>query len=305
MNNSFKGVLYIALGASSYGILATFVKFANNNGFGTGGLTFSQFLFGALVLSVWSIFFPKKQVESIKKQKIAKYPKLKLILWGATLGFTSSFYYLSIQYIPVSVGIILLMQTIWMGVVLEFIIARHLINKTKITGAIAVIAGTALAAKVFETNIVINFTGIGFGLLAALSYTGAVYASNKVSLGLPIITRSKYLVYGGFFVVILFWNVQILEEFNWFVFFKWGCFLGLFGTIIPPLLYTKGFPIIGTGLGSIIAALEIPISVFSAYLVLGEDITVLQWIGVAIVLFSVLLINQQNVFGKQRTANNR
>src|SRR5690554_6312174 len=116
MNINLKGVLYVATGAASYGILATFVKYANNQGVGTAGLAFSQYLFGALVLVVLSFLFSnKKEQESIVSKD--RFPKLKLVLYGSFLGLTSSFYYLSIQYVPVSVGIILLMQTIWMGVV--------------------------------------------------------------------------------------------------------------------------------------------------------------------------------------------
>lgn len=287
MNNKLKGALYIAIGAASYGVLATFVKFANNRGIGTAGLTFSQFLFGALLLSILSLFFsgkPESKTPSI-------YPKMKLILFGTSLGLTSSFYYLSIQYVPVSVGIVLLMQTVWMGVVLEFFTARERIDITKVTGAIIAIVGTMLAAKVFEDSVTVNFTGIGFGLLAAMSYTAAIYASNKISLELPTLVRSTYLVYGGLLAVIVFWNVQLVEEFNWIVFLKWGAFLGFFGTILPPILFNKGFPETGTGFGSIIAALEIPVSVFSAYLILNEEIKALQWGGIAIILFSVVLVN--------------
>src|SRR5690606_11861048 len=112
MNNKLKGAVYIAIGAASYGILATFVKFANNRGIGIAGLTFSQFLFGALLLSILSLLFSRKS----ENKTASIYPKLKLMLFGTSLGLTSSFYYLSIQYVPVSVAIVLLMQTIWMGV---------------------------------------------------------------------------------------------------------------------------------------------------------------------------------------------
>lgn len=291
MNPNIKGFFYIATGAASYGILATFVKLANNNGLGTAGLVFSQYLFGAVVLSIISLFLSKRSKQQRVKQTTSRYPKLKLLFFGTSLGLTSSFYYLSIQYVPVSVSIILLMQTIWMGVLLEFILARQLLNRTKIIGAGIAIAGTLLAAKVFESDFTVNGTGIGFGLLAAVSYTATMYASNKVSLELSIITRSKYLVYGGFIIVILFWNVQILESISWIVFLKWGAFLGFFGTILPPILFNKGFPQVGTGLGSIIASLEIPVSVFSAYLILNEDISTLQWLGIVIILFSVVVIN--------------
>lgn len=290
MDTNLKGVLYVAIGACSYGILATFVKFANNAGHGTAGLAFSQYLFGAIVLTILSFLFSKKTLK--KEPKIAsKHPKLKLVLFGTFLGLTSSFYYLSIQYVPVSVGIILLMQTIWMGVALEFFIARHLVNKTKVLGAGVAIIGTLLAAKVFETDISLDIRGIGFGLLAAMSFTGVMYATSRISLELSNLTRTKYLVIGGLLAIIVFWNFQILEEFNWLLFVKWGSFLGVFGTIIPPILFNKGFPKIGTGLGSIVSALEIPVSVFSAYLILGEHISGLQWTGILIILFAVVIIN--------------
>ena len=290
MDSNLKGVLYIAIGACSYGVLATFVKFANNAGHGTAGLAFSQYLFGAIVLTILSFLFSKRKVT--KKPPISsKRAKLKLVLFGTFLGLTSSFYYLSIQYVPVSVGIILLMQTIWMGVALEFFIARHLVNKNKVLGAGVAIIGTLLAAKIFETDINLDLRGIGFGLLAAMSFTGVMYATSRISLELSNITRTKYLVLGGLLAIIIFWNFQILEEFNWLLFLKWGSFLGVFGTIIPPILFNKGFPQVGTGLGSIVSALEIPISVLSAYWVLGEHISGLQWIGIFIILFAVVMIN--------------
>ena len=298
MNKTIKGGLYITVGAACYGILATFVKYANNNGLDTASLAFSQYVFGALVLTVMSLFLSGKSKSKDVVQTVARFPRLKLMAYGTSLGFTSCFYYLSIQYIPVSVAIILLMQTIWMGVALEYLIARHLLSQTKIIGALIAIVGTLLAAKIFEGAVQINMAGILFGLLAAVSYTATMYASDKVALELNNINRSKYLVYGGFLIVVLFYNFEIIQSFNWLVFLKWGSFLGFFGTILPPLLFNKGFPQVGTGLGSIIASFEIPVSVFSAYLILHEVISVLQWLGIIIILFAVVLINFKKV--KQR-----
>lgn len=294
MNFNLKGALYIAVGAASYGILATFVKYANLQGIGTAGLVFSQYVFGALALVILSFFFVKKEVVHSEIEP-KKNSKLKLVLYGSFLGLTSSFYYLSIQYVPVSVGIILLMQTIWMGVVLELFVARHLINSTKIIGAVVALIGTALAAKVFDADIVLNWKGVAYGFLAAASYTGVLFATSKIGLEFPVFKRSKYLIFGGLIVIILFWNTAIWVEFNFLVFLKWGSFLGIFGTILPPVLFSKGMPRVGTGLGSIISALEIPVSVFSAYLVLNENISFLQWLGIVIILFAVFLINRNQL----------
>src|SRR5690554_4678069 len=142
---NLREIVFIAIGAASYGILATFVQLANDNGYKTAGLVFSQYVVGAIVLTTLAYFHKNKKAAAAPIN--LKNDKLKLLIFGSTLGFTSSFYYISIQYIPVSVAIILLMQTIWMAVVLEFFIARELINKTKIVGAIVALIGTAMAAK--------------------------------------------------------------------------------------------------------------------------------------------------------------
>jgi hypothetical protein len=43
-----------------------------------------------------------------------------------------------------------------------------------------------------------------------------------------------------------------------------GVVLALFEPIIPPLLMNAGFPLTGIGLGSIVSALELPVSVTMA-----------------------------------------
>ena len=45
-NNLFKGSIFVALGASSYGMLAAFVKMAYHEGFTTAEVTLSQYSMG-------------------------------------------------------------------------------------------------------------------------------------------------------------------------------------------------------------------------------------------------------------------
>lgn len=295
--NQLKGILYIAIGASSYGMLATFVKLANIQGSHTSALAFSQYLFGFIVLSLWSFILnnkkSKKPIEAVNKSSY-----YKLILFGSSLGFTSSLYYLSIQYIPVSVGVVLLMQSIWFGLLYEFITKPHLVSRNKIFGAIAVIIGTLLAVNIFDFSGRLEWQGIVLGTLAAISFTVTMATTNSVGLELPTIVRSKYLVLGGLLATILFWNLQILEFFNFKDFITWGAFLGVFGTILPPIFFNRGFPRIGVGLGSIVASVEIPVSVLSALLLLNESVLWIQWVGILIILLSVVYINKNHFVRK-------
>lgn len=297
--DQLKGILYIGIGASSYGVLATFVKLANMQEIHTAGLTFSQYLFGFLVLSVVSYFINRKQsAKGIKPAEANKNSYLRLILFGSSLGFTSSFYYLSIQYIPVSVAVTLLMQSIWFGLLYEAITNPKLITRNKIFGAIAIIIGTLLAVNIFDISGRLQWEGIALGILAAISFTTTMATTNSVALELPNIVRSKYLVLGGLLATILFWNLQILTHFNFQDFITWGVFLGIFGTILPPILFNQGFPKIGVGLGSIVASVELPVSVLSALILLNEAVVWMQWLGIIIILLSVILINKNQFVRK-------
>lgn len=289
--NKLTGVLLIVIGASSYGVLATFVKKASLEGLDISGLSFLQYFIGFVVLSSFSLIkVPKKQ--SVSRLK----PSVNLILFGTTTGLTSYFYYLSIQYIPVSVGIILLMQTIWMGVVLEFLLTRKK-DKSKFIGSIFVIIGTLFAVNVFHKELDLNIIGVFFGLLASLTYTVTLYASSSVSVELPNILRSKYLVLGGLLIVALLWNFRLFQN-NDFLnveLWKYGIFLGFFGAILPPITFNKGFPIVGVGLGSILTSIEIPISILSAHFILHEQVKLIQWFGVFIIIISIVLINYKSL----------
>lgn len=224
-----KSILYVAFGACSYGVLATIVKYANDLGIKTSALTFLQFFVGFLVLVLLNRF--KKNTE--KTEKIKNSSKIKLIIWGTALGLTTTLYYLSIQYMSVSLGIILLMQ-----------------------------------------------------------YSIAIFASSNIESKVPSSIRSQYLVFGGLILIVLFWNVDIIKDIK-LSSLPWGILIAIFGTILPPLLFTRGIPKTGIALANIIASLEIPVSIFSAIIILNESVATIQWIGVLIILIAVVSINKK------------
>ena len=101
-----KGSILVALGACSYGVLTTFVKMAYAEGYTSHEVTFSQMALGLLGILLINVFFGKREKETPKTSGTRS--KLKLIAAGTTLGLTSTFYYLAVKYIPVSIGIVML-----------------------------------------------------------------------------------------------------------------------------------------------------------------------------------------------------
>lgn len=291
LNEKLKGGIYVAIGASSYGMLTTFVKMAYREGFSTAEVTISQYILGVFGLLLLNLFSKKNAEPKIKPSTRTG---IKLVLAGSSLGLTSAFLYLAVQYVSVSVGIILLMQTVWMGVVVEMIIHKRIPERQKLFAVVIILGGTVLATALGQGAVRVNLTGITWGLLAALSYTATMYSSNSFGLQYPPLKRSLLMISGGLLMILIIFHSHINQDFSFRIFFRWGILLSLFGTILPPVLLTRGMPLTGMGLGAIIASLEIPVSVLMAFVLINESVSALQWTGVILILLAVVLMNIRN-----------
>lgn len=289
-NNVLKGVFLVALGATSYGMLATFVKLAYLENYTTAEVLTSQFtlgLLGLLLINFWQKAKKKTAVIKANSKDITQ-----LLIAGTSTGFTGIFYYMAVKLdIPVSICIVLLMQTVWMGVLLEMILTKTLPSKRKVLSVVIVLIGTALATNLVNADSNLNVLGLGSGLLAAMSFTATMFTANSIALHISSAQRSLYMLIGGAAMVAIFALITQNRPFNFEIFVKWGIILSLFGTIIPPLLLTAGFPKTGIGLGSIVSSLELPVSVMMAYFVLNESVIALQWLGILLILAAIVIMN--------------
>jgi drug/metabolite transporter (DMT)-like permease len=289
-NSIYKGVFLVGLGSTSYGMLATFVRMAYDEGFTTAEITVSQFILGLIGILIINTF-QKNRKGKLQVIKASQKNIFQLVLAGTSMGLTSVFYYLAVKYIPVSICIVLLMQTVWMGVALEMILDRKLPSTQKIISVVIVIIGTLLATNIFKNKIQLDWHGVVLGLLAAASFTTTMFTANHIAIHVSSAQRSLYMLIGGASIAFLFAFATQTTEFNYTVFLKWGIIVALFGTIIPPLLMNAGFPITGIGLGSIISALELPVSVLMAYFVLNETVILSQWAGIILIIFAIVIMN--------------
>lgn len=310
-NNVLKGVILVGLGASFYGMLATFVKLAYKEGYTTAEVTTSQFvlgILGMLLLNLYQAKFSKKAYPSINAVD-----KKKLLLAGTSMGCTSLFYYLAVQYINVSVAIVLLMQSVWISVVIEAFIKKELPSLRKMISVAIVLAGTLLATNIINQDIAMDWRGIIWGLLAASSFATTMFAANTIATYASPLRKTLFMLCGGGIIVSLFLffgqigpyyfdglkafyfnfsdNPANIRAFDFSIFIKYGLILSLFGTILPPILFNSGFPKAGLGLGSIISSMELPVSVAMAFILLNEKVEAIQWCGIAMILFAIVLMN--------------
>ena len=285
-----RSILIILLGAVSYGLLSTFVKLAYRLGFSTSEVVGSQMIFGAVMMLLLLLLASRTKKAPVLKGVSFK-ALLALLPIGITVGATSIFYYSALQYIPASVAIVLLFQFSWMGVLIEAVVERKRPGKEKIAALVLVLAGTAMAGGLTDGGWKqFTLAGVILGLLSALSYSLFITLSGKAALKVAPVTRSTIIVVvSTVFISFVYPPSFVVSGALGQGLFLWGFLLAIFGVVIPPLCFAIGVPKTGGGLASILSAAELPVAVVMSGIVLQEHVTLLQWIGVAVILIGVAL----------------
>ncbi len=291
-----KGILLVLFGACSFGVLSTFVKLAYKESYTLGDVTGSQALFGAILL--WSIYLLQRKAQDKNQPKpIIKTHWIKLLLAGTFTGLVSLTYYQCVKLIPASVAIILLMQFVWMSVLLELIFFNKKPNKMQLIAIAFILIGTVAASGYFEQAAGnLSVAGIGYGMVAALCYAIFLMLNGNLGNEYPPLQKSALMITGA--CILIFAVLPPTFLINGALggsLLKWGLILATFGTVIPPLCFASGIPKIGLTLSSILSSAELPVAVSMSALVLHEEVSLLRWIGVVIILSSIVLPNLENL----------
>jgi drug/metabolite transporter (DMT)-like permease len=285
-------VLIVLLGGSSYGILSTVVKLAYSKGFTMSQVSGSQLLMGTLLL--WLIVF------FTKKQKLGLIQIGKLLVSGIPVGLTSVFYYQALQTLDASLAIVFLFQFVWIGTLLEWLIARKRPTSGKIISIIILLIGTVLSSGVLINGVTeMPLSGFIWGMLSAVTFSAFIFVSSAVGNDLPPVQKSAILSTGGLITVMVLFPPTFLLDINEIVgVTPYGFLLGLFGVVLPPVLFAIGMPRVGVGLGTILAVAELPVAVIASAIILMEQVLISQWVGVVVILGGIYVGNLNLSFVK-------
>lgn len=279
----WKYSMLVFLGGCSYGVVSTFVKLAYRNGFTASEVTGSQYFLGAAMLWLVAIFVPKIKLPA-KQWAI-------LLISGVPMGLTGILYNQYLKYSNASFAIILLLQFTWMNLGLQYFFDNKIPKRKNVIAIIVIFWGSALAAGIFKSAITLSWLGIAWGLLAALSFATFIYVSGRTSVPIHPIYKSVIMTSGAAIVVLVLMPPMFL--FNGVLtngLIEYGILTGLFGSVIPPILFNIGMPK-ARSLGNILSASELPMAVFMSTLVLHETINYSQWIGVLLILAGIVYPN--------------
>lgn len=291
-----KGVILVLFGACSFGILSTFVKLAYADGYNLSDVTGTQAFFGVVLL--WTAYFIQSKFKAEPNTKpILKTHWAKLVGAGAFSGMVSLCYYQCVKLVPASVAIILLMQFVWISVLLELVFYKKKPTKSQLLAIFFILGGTVLASGWLGTSIdQINIMGIVYGLISALFYATFLMLNGKLGTEYPVLKKSALMITGACILIFILLPPYFLINGSLTgSLLKWGMILAVFGTVIPPLCFASGIPKAGLTLSSILSSVELPVAVSMSALVLHEEVGLIRWLGVAIILSAMVLPNLENI----------
>jgi drug/metabolite transporter (DMT)-like permease len=290
-----KYILLVFLGACSYGILSTIVKLAYGQGYSPAEVIGGQMFFGFLLTWIPALFFLRI------KPRLSQI--LLLLTVGLTVGSTGILYYNALQYIPASIAIVLLFQFTWMGVLAEAIMTRKRPDTPTLFSLVLLLVGTLLAGGLLESGGIAQFSlpGVILGLLSAVSYTLFLIFSGKAAVNMNPWVRSSSMATGSFLLACLIYPpVFLFNGALWDGLFPYVFLLAFFGIFIPTVFFNFGVPHTGAGMAAILGAAELPMAVFSSYLILHESVSFVQVAGVVIILLGIILPDLLRQLGKRQ-----
>lgn len=284
--------LMIIVAASCYGVLSTIIKLAIRDGFTAAEAVTSQYFTGFILALLLFILI---------RRTVPKFGGgMTLLLAGFFTGTTGTVYGQAVTYMPASIAVVMLFQFTWIGMLFDCIANRRLPKRIEVLSLVFLFGGTIFAAGVIGADISdIPWQGWVWGFLSAISFASFVMINQRQVKGMDTETR---LLFTSFFAAIIIsffqtpeivWNGTLFGSNLWI----YGLILGLVGIVVPIYLFSIAVPKVGTGAASILSAMELPVAVTASVILLSETLTVLQIIGIIIILVGMTLptiVQQRN-----------
>jgi drug/metabolite transporter (DMT)-like permease len=284
-------VLFILLGAASYGLMSPFVKMAMADGWNVRPLTFMQVICGTVLL--WIIFLARHRFRPQLNFKPMVW--IWLILIGISgLSLTTILFNNALDRLDASLSIVLLFQFTWITILLECIRMKRWPKRHEWISVMLVLAGTLLAARLAEDGLGrMDPAGIVLGLLSAVSYSLFFFLSSYLPPDLDPLAKSSVMAAVSLLFILSVQGTGLGPEagFGSIPLVAWGILLGLLGTALPTVFMNAGIPKVGAGLAALLGSFELPIAVLAANLLLGEPLSWLQGAGILLILGGILSAN--------------
>lgn len=281
--------LFVLIAAALWGAAGIFVKAVGNFGIKEMQIVFFRAFFSSLVLGI-IIFLKNKSLFKVK---------LKDLCFFAAAGVFSIVlfnfsYYRTMALTSLSVAAVLLYAAPIFVSVLSVLLFREKITFNKIFALIIAFLGCCFVSGVFSQNHRLTPTALCFGLLTGFGYSlYTIFSQVLINKGYSSLTITFYTFLFAAIGSLPLANIGktvstvAVEPMALLILFL----MAVTNTVIPYLLYTAGLMGVPTSVAPIIATIEPVVATLVSVLVYHEAFEIWHFLGIVLVLLSVLVLN--------------
>ena len=285
-----KGVAFVSICGICWGFHGVMIKYA----IGLGESFMQVLLVEVSFAFVFFAFFGSRFLKRVRPQGFLQW--FRLILIGlATIG-VGYFLFLSYSLGPVAIPATLMF--LYLPIVYGFSIftKNQRLSLIKSFAILSVLMGAILTTQIFSTFHQMSF----FASVIAASCASMCYSIVFIlTPGVAAYTSAEFRAFtvsgigllGCILILLIAPSLWYDLGDNAVKFYIFALLLGVVGQALPVISLMKGLPLTGSSLGGVVASIELPIAVLSAFILLGESLTAVKIFGVLLVLLGIVIYN--------------
>ena len=282
------GFIFVVLAGIGFGFLGIFGRLAFQSGLSVGELLTFRFSLAGLLMWIGLFIFKREQIRL----------SLKQILISCSLGVFgyavfSTLYFKSIEGISVPLAALLLFTfPIFVNLAAHFILKQRM-SKKQFSSLL--IACVGLGILLWGPLVVNSLTAVIYALLAAVTYAVYVLVSGEAQKDVPPLSSSLYVISSAAVALFLFHRPDFSKISNLSFEQIWIIIgIALVSTIGPLTLFLAGLQRLPSSKASIVVMIEPVVAAVAAWLLLNEQLSSVQLIGSALVMFALFMNTQKD-----------
>lgn len=291
------GMLIAVVAAASFGLSGALIKPVLEAGWSPAAAVTLRVLIGGIVLAPFAIV-------ALKGRWIALWYARSRILLMAIIGVagTQLVYFAAVERIPVGIAILLEYMAPLLLVAFAWATTRRMPKPVVLIGSVVALGGLILVVSP-ESSGSLDPIGIIFGASAAIGAAVYYVVAARSSEGLPAVALAAAgLLIGGILlgivglVGIVPFDMPMVDVAVLGVVAPWWVPLLIVGIVATGIAYSTSImasEMLGSRLASFVGLLEVVTAALYAWILIGENLSVLQFIGGALILAGIAFVRSE------------
>lgn len=280
--------LLVATAAILWALLGVFSVQIHKFGFSSTEISTLRWIFAAVIMFIIILLTDRKKLK-IKFKDIWMF-----VLTGVfSYMLTSVFYFISMELTSAAVANVLMYASpVWV-LIMSRIFYKESFNAIKLISIFGTFGGCILVSGLLSQGSgIFNATGIAFGILSGISYGAYSIIAKAVLKKYDNVTLTAYACIFAGLSSLFTLNPHRAAE----IIFAapsaliYIAAMAILSTVAPYMLYTIGLSKTTASRAAVIACIEPVCSTLISVFVLKENVVLSQFIGIAIILLMILIL---------------